>query len=135
MESCLDHWTRNTWKVRKTDAFGTLVYILCFSVTVICRLLIYCVFFSAEHYVHEVLIKETTTTTGSQRPTASSATKELDDLMASLSDFKVSLIFVVCVGFLNVFWDKSANSFLLWLNEYLKWNYTCKAKCIPVIFN
>ncbi|XP_046680829.1 paxillin [Homalodisca vitripennis] len=43
----------------------------------------------ADHYVQEVFIKETTTTT-SQRPTASSATKELDDLMASLSDFKVS---------------------------------------------
>ncbi|XP_054270782.1 paxillin isoform X2 [Macrosteles quadrilineatus] len=41
----------------------------------------------ADHYVHEVIIKETTTT---GRPTASSATKELDDLMASLSDFKVS---------------------------------------------
>ncbi|KAG8250294.1 hypothetical protein J6590_104627 [Homalodisca vitripennis] len=45
---------------------------------------------NADHYVQEVFIKETTTTT-SQRPTASSATKELDDLMASLSDFKVQL--------------------------------------------
>lgn len=45
-----------------------------------------CLCFSADHYVHEVIIKETTTT---GRPTASSATKELDDLMASLSDFKV----------------------------------------------
>lgn len=33
----------------------------------------------------------TTTTTRTVCPTASSATRELDDLMASLSDFKVRL--------------------------------------------
>lgn len=37
------------------------------------------------------MIEETTTTTTkTTRPTASSATRELDDLMASLSNFKVS---------------------------------------------
>uniref|UniRef100_A0A1B6BX18 LIM zinc-binding domain-containing protein n=1 Tax=Clastoptera arizonana TaxID=38151 RepID=A0A1B6BX18_9HEMI len=43
----------------------------------------------AEHFVEQIIIEERTTTT-TQRPTASSATRELDDLMASLSDFKVS---------------------------------------------
>ncbi|XP_039292398.1 leupaxin isoform X1 [Nilaparvata lugens] len=39
----------------------------------------------------KIMIEETTTTTTTtHRPTASSATKELDDLMASLSEFKVS---------------------------------------------
>jgi len=33
----------------------------------------------------------TTTTTRTLCPTASSATRELDDLMASLSDFKVKI--------------------------------------------
>nr|XP_018909108.1 PREDICTED: leupaxin-like isoform X2 [Bemisia tabaci] len=42
-------------------------------------------------YVTKLLMEETTTTTTrTVRPTASSATKELDDLMASLSEFKVS---------------------------------------------
>lgn len=45
-----------------------------------------------DHYIQKTMMIEetTTTTTTSHRPTASSATKELDDLMASLSDFKVS---------------------------------------------
>ncbi len=34
--------------------------------------------------------EKTTTTTRTVRPAASSATRELDDLMATLSDFKVS---------------------------------------------
>ncbi|XP_073971878.1 leupaxin-like isoform X2 [Rhodnius prolixus] len=43
------------------------------------------------HLVKKIMIEETTTTTTkTSRPTASSATRELDDLMASLSDFKVS---------------------------------------------
>ncbi|KAF6207212.1 hypothetical protein GE061_018452 [Apolygus lucorum] len=43
------------------------------------------------HLVKKIMIEETTTTTTkTTRPTASSATRELDDLMASLSDFKVS---------------------------------------------
>lgn len=47
------------------------------------------------------MLKEetTTTTTRTVCPTASSATRELDDLMASLSDFKVS----VCEKNIHVF--------------------------------
>ncbi|XP_026678006.1 leupaxin isoform X2 [Diaphorina citri] len=42
------------------------------------------------HVVTKLLMEEmTTTTTTTVRPTASSATRELDDLMSSLSDFKV----------------------------------------------
>lgn len=47
-----------------------------------------------------MLKEETTTaTTRTVCPTASSATRELDDLMASLSDFKVS----VCAKYIHVF--------------------------------
>jgi len=42
----------------------------------------------------------TTTTTRTVCPTASSATRELDDLMASLSDFKVR----ICVKTLYLFY-------------------------------
>ncbi|XP_014246352.1 paxillin-like isoform X2 [Cimex lectularius] len=43
------------------------------------------------HLLKKVMIEETTTTTTkTTRPTASSATRELDDLMASLSEFKVA---------------------------------------------
>lgn len=61
------------------------------------------VYRGGDHYVQKTMMIEetTTTTTTSHRPTASSATKELDDLMASLSDFKVWLNFItempVCV--------------------------------------
>lgn len=43
-----------------------------------------------------IMEERTTTTTRTVRPAASSATRELDDLMASLSDLKVSgwLLFV-----------------------------------------
>jgi hypothetical protein len=52
---------------------------------------IYFCFRLADHYVQKIMIEETTTTTTkTTRPAASSATRELDDLMASLSDFKVS---------------------------------------------
>jgi len=50
-----------------------------------------------------MLMEETTTTTTrTVCPTASSATRELDDLMASLSDFKVRVfekISIVLYGF------------------------------------
>lgn len=49
--------------------------------------------------VSKMLKEETTTTTRTVCPTASSATRELDDLMASLSDFKVS----VCEKNIHVF--------------------------------
>lgn len=42
----------------------------------------------------------TTTTTRTVCPTASSATRELDDLMASLSDFKVRIYFKRTLYFL-----------------------------------
>ncbi|XP_066906018.1 leupaxin isoform X2 [Halyomorpha halys] len=46
---------------------------------------------NGQGYVQKIMMEEmTTTTTKTMRPTASPATRELDDLMASLSDFKVS---------------------------------------------
>lgn len=52
--------------------------------------------------ISKMLMEETTTTTTrTVCPTASSATRELDDLMASLSDFKVKIcIKNMCVIFM-----------------------------------
>lgn len=57
-------------------------------------LTIYYYFFSNNGQVISKMMMEetTTTTTRTVCPTASSATRELDDLMASLSDFKVRIL-------------------------------------------
>lgn len=50
--------------------------------------------------ISNMMKEENTTITRTVCPTASSATRELDDLMASLSDFKVN----ICIQNIFYFW-------------------------------